>query len=261
MKTNYLYLDNLNLIDGDYFCWVSNFFDADRDIKTNETYNNGTTFNRSKTKERKFLLNGLIKSRAAVNELRQKLFNGELKKLTVGTKDMPTVFVMCDLLNFAEDNKVPGKISCQMVAPDPFLYELEEREINLGAVSNNGLSFPLTFPISFGSITGGQGTIANIGNVISYPIITIVGTCSDLAITNETTGESMNINIGLLDTDTLIIDNRPNTRGIYLNGTKRMDLKSGIWLSCPPGDNIYIFQRNSLETKQHCTIELQSRWI
>jgi hypothetical protein len=261
MKTTYLDLDGLNLIAGDYFCWVSSFYDADRTVITNEIYNDGVTHNRSKTKERKFLLNGYIKSRAGVNTIRQKLFSNGLKKLTIGIKDMPHVFVMIDLLNFVEDSLIPGKISCQLIAPDPFLYELTTEEITLGAITNNGLVFPLIFPIVFGSITGEQATITNVGTAIAYPVVTIIGTCSNLIITNLTTSESISLNIGLIDTDILIIDSRPTIRGIYLNGDQRMDLKYGSWLTCIPGDNIFNFQRTSSQSKQHCTVGLQGRWI
>lgn len=262
MKTNTLDLDGLNLRSGDYICWVSNLFNADRDIVTNETYNDGATYNRSKTGERKFLLNGIIKSRAAVNALRQKLFSSGLKKLTVGTKDMPTFFVMCDLLNFAEDNKIVGKISCQMIAPDPFLYELTPHVITLGATSNSGLTFPFTFPIVFGASTGGQGIVTNIGNAVAYPVIAIVGTCDTFTITNQTTGESMSLAASLAsDYDTLIIDNREASRSILINGINRIDLKVGDWLRCAPGDNTFVFTRNSLQIKQHLTIQLQGRWL
>jgi hypothetical protein len=71
----------------------------------------------------------------------------------------------------------------------------------------------------------------------------------------------MSLNIGLIDTDILIIDSRPTIRGIYLNGIKRMDLKNGSWLTCIPGDNIFNFQRISFQSKKHCTVGLQGRWI
>lgn len=263
MKTNSLFLDGLNLIDGDYFCWVSNFTNADRDVITNDLYGDGLFYSRSRTKERKFLLNGFVKSKAGINALKQKLFSSGLKKLTVGSPDMPDVFIMCDLLNFAEDNKTPGQITCQLIATDPSLYDVDIASLTLGAISNTSLTFPITFPIVFGAVTGGSGVITNLGNEVAYPVITIVGICDTINITNVTTGKSMGCNQAISDGSTLIIDCRPQSRSITYNGNNRMDLKNinDSWLSCVPGDNVFVFTRNSLETKQHCSISLQSRWI
>ena len=260
MLTTYLDINGLNIKNADFLCWVSTFGNLDRDIKTNETYSDGVTYNRSKTSERKFLLNGFIKDRANIDALKQILFSNKLKVLTVGIAGMPTVTLLCDLLSFTEDANVVGIISAQMIAPDPYLYSVDTSVVTLGALSNNSLVFPFTFPITFGDVTGGQGTVTNSGNALGYPVITIIGTCSNLIITNTTTGESMTVNISLGATDVLVIDNNPRTRSITLNGINRMDLKVGNWITCPPGDNVFSFSRNSLEMKNHCSISLTSRW-
>lgn len=262
MKTLYLDIDGLDLLSGNYFFWVSNFGTLDRSVVLNDLYNNGASFNRSKTAERKFLLNGYCKTTAALNALKAKLYSGELKKLAVRTSgDDDTIYVMCDMNNLAEDNAVPGLISCQMVAPDPFKYALTPDTVSLGAESDASLTFPLTFPIVFGDITGASGVILNLGNAIAYPKVTIIGTCDSITVANTTTGESISCDISLGSDDVLIIDSRPSVRGIYLNDVKRMDLKDGSWLSCAIGENTFTFSRNSLETKQHCTIEMESRWM
>lgn len=261
MRTLYLDIDGLDLLSGDYFFWVSNLGNLDRDVVLNNLYSNGASFNRSKTVERKFLLNGQCKTKAALNILKQKLFTDELKKLTVQTDSTEVVYLMCDMSNLAEDNGAPGIISCQMVAPDPYMYAHTPDTVSLGAEADATLTFPRTFPIVFGDITGASGTVTNEGNAIAYPKVTIIGTCDTLTVTNTTTGESITCAISLDADDVLIIDSRPEVRGIYLNGAKRMDLKNGSWLSCAIGDNVFTFSRNSLESKQHCTIELESRWM
>lgn len=260
MRTLYLDIDGIDLLSGDYFFWVSNFGNLDRDVVLNNLYSNGASFNRSKTVERKFLLNGQCKTKAALNVLKQKLFTDELKKLTVQTDSTELVYVMCDMTNIAEDNKAPGIISCQMVAPDPFMYSYNPDTVLLGATSNASMTFPITFPVVFGAVTGASGVITNEGNAVAYPVVTIIGTCDTLTITNTTTGESMSCAVSLGASDTLVIDNRLATRGIYLNGNGRMDLKNGDWLTCPPGDNTFVFSRNSLEEIQHCSITVEGRW-
>ena len=192
--------------------------------------------------------------------MKQVLLKKGLKKLSV-TIDSLQFYVMIDLENWGCDELNPEFIACQLVSPEPYLYALNDQIINLGATSNNGIAFPLTFPINFGALTGGIGTISNIGNTMAYPVITVIGSCSNLVITNVTTSETMSLNVNLGATDILIIDNRPKTRSITLNGANRIDLKVGDWLSCVVGDNQFSFSRNSIELKKHCTIDLRPRWI
>lgn len=110
--------------------------------------------------------------------------------------------------------------------------------------------------------TGETGTLTNPGNVDAYPVITITGPCSNPAITNETTGESITCNIALGNGDTLILDCRPPTRGCYLNGTLQFSVKQAIgWIHCPPGDNRFSFARAGYDAKRHCTISLQGAYI
>jgi phage-related protein len=266
MKADVLKIDTLDLKSGDFLFWLENFYNLESDIITNDTYNDGVSFNGEKINPRQFLLNGLIKRNVHQNIalLSSALNSKGLKKLTVGVTGMPIRY-----LNVKAKNMIPqeslrndfAKISFQIIAPDPYLYANDENVITLGATSNASLTFPFTFPITFGAITGGLGTINNEGNATAYPIIVITGTCDTLTITNTTTGESMSYDVSLGASDVLAIDNRPDTRGVYLNGTNRIDLKVGDWISCEPGDNVFTFERNSIEAKQHCTISLQSRWF
>ena len=114
----------------------------------------------------------------------------------------------------------------------------------------------------FGSAAGASGTITNTGNADAYPVITIVGTCSGISVTNLTTGEAITVNAALGEDDTLVIDCRPATCGVYLNGVASIGLKTSPgWIHCPPGDNQFSFARNSLQNKKHCTVQLNERWI
>lgn len=72
--------------------------------------------------------------------------------------------------------------------------------------SGSGLSFPISFPISF---IDGLGTtiINNIGDVPSFPVITIPGACTNPIITNVTTGEKLSFPALTLSAgESLIID-------------------------------------------------------
>jgi len=255
-------IDGFNLQNDDFDFIVLGLFEGEREIKSNELLSDGLDYYYGKNKEKKLLLKGQIKNNILANlfKLKQVLFKKGLKKVNI-TIDSMQFYVNVDLENWVCDEFNPEFIACQLVAPDPYLYSINNQIISLGATSNNGLVFPMTFPISFGNLTGGIGTISNVGNAVAYPVITVIGSCSNLVITNVTTGESMSLNVNLGSTDTLIIDNRPKTRSITLNGINRIDLKQGDWLSCTIGDNQFSFSRNSIELKQHCTIDLKPRWI
>ena len=263
-----LFLNNAD-IDGiplkdmaNYYLGISGLFDSDRDIIMNDLYTDGQSYNRAKTNDKKLILQGIILGDVSANLLRLKqcLFKAGLKRMTVSIQGMPNLIMFIDLLNWVSDPNLPEIINCQLVAPDPHMYALSQ-SILLGATANDSLTFPLTFPLTFGVTTGSQGVVVNTGNVLSYPIITVVGTCSVITLTNTTTGESMSLDVALGASDVLVIDSNPATRSIKLNGVYRMDLKVGDWFSCPPGESTFTFARNSLETKQHCAIAMQSKYI
>lgn len=265
MIINYLDIDGLNLRDGVNFNLTPiGLFEGDRDVIMNDLYIPGQSYSRGKTKEKKIILKGNIMGDIVSNifKLKQYLFKDGLKKLTVGIVGMPVFYIYADIQNWTADEISPEFISCQLVAPNPFLYEAAQIQVQLGIMqSANVLTYPVTYPITYGNPTGSSGIITNLGNTKGYPIISIVGTCSNIAVTNQTTGESISCNVSLGASDTLIIDNTPSNREIYLNGVKRMDLKSGSWLSCIPGYNEFVFSRSSLESKLHCTVAFQGVWI
>ena len=115
------------------------------------------------------------------------------------------------------------------------------------------------------------GIVTNNGNVITYPIITLKGAITNPTITNTTinpitsviTTQTIRLNVNLNDGDTLIIDNTPQNRGIYLNNVANMSLKTSVgWINCPAGDNTFSLTRTSSESgTNHCSVSLQSRWI
>lgn len=262
MVINYIDIDGLNLKDDNYALTPIGLIEGDRNIITNELYTDGISYNRGKIQERKILLRGYVKGDIVTNLLllKKTLFKPGLKKLKVDITGIGTFYLYVDVMSWASDELYPERLSIQLMAPDPFLYADTAEEITLGAASGASMTFPLTFPLVFGATVGASGVITNRGNADAYPVITVIGTCDTITVTNSTTGESMSCAVSLGASDTLVIDNRPATRGIYLNGAGRMDLKNGSWITCEPGDNTFVFSRNSSEEVQHCSISLEGRW-
>lgn len=134
-------------------------------------------------------------------------------------------------------------------------------QIEAGSTATGWVS-PGTQGVIFYPAVGETGTITNTGNVDAYPVVTIVGSCANPSIANDTTGETIAVNVALGNTDTLVIDCRPATRGCYLNGVLTFGIKQGLgWIHCPPGDNVLTFERDGYDTKRHCTIALQGRYL
>ena len=270
MNITSINLNGIELADGiNYWFHLSGFFDFEKNIITNDLMMDGENFGRSKNKSKTLVLDGWVLSNdeILVFALNKTLAGNGLKPLIIN--DTYLCYVEISSRGSTSDNS--HEISCQLTMPDPYLYALTPQTAVLGAQYSTGVIFDtgtgITFGpgVVFGAATGAGGTLTNGGNADAYPVITIVGACSGIAVTNQTTGESISINANLADSDTLIIDCSagPNsTRGVYLNGVQALGLKTSPgWIHCPPGDNVFLFSRNSLEDKKHCTISLQSRWI
>jgi hypothetical protein len=263
-------VNGLSLISSTYYFTLDGIFNNGKDVIINDLYSDGQSFNRSKTQVKQLLLNGYVKT-MNVNDfmyLRQILCTNALKTFTVTIPYFETLTFQAEITNWGMGALGSFTIACQLEQPDPYLYTLTPQILSLGALSNASLTFPLTFPLTFGTMTGASGTIVNSGNTNAFPLVTIIGGCTPQSITNVTTGVSMSFNpITLNDGDIMTIDMNPSTCGITLYTistltiANRMDLKIGNWISCLPGNNIFSFARNSLETIQHCTVTLLSRYI
>jgi len=257
-------VDGLDLISSKYYFTLQGLFGQDNTIITNQLFSDGESYNRTKRNVKKVLLNGFVRTINIYDfmNLRKVLLNKKLKAFIVTIPVIGQLTFQAEIENWGEGSLGGFTVSCTLELPDPNIYEYSVHSIQLGILqSASAVVYPVTYPITYGNPTGASGTITNLGIATGYPIVTIVGTCNTLVVTNQTTGESISINISLGASDVLVIDSTPSNRGVYLNGVQRMDLKVGSWLSCAPGDNVFLFSRSSLESKLHCTINFQGVWI
>jgi hypothetical protein len=253
-------LDDLELVGGNYHFFLSGLPDFEKDIVTNDLFSDGVAWGRSKNKPKTLVLDGYILSGGVAAEwaLNKVLAPNGLKTLIVNNTYKCKVEVVSRGSN-ANNSHI---ISCQLTMPDPYWCAQTAKSVQLGSTSNTALVLPAVLPWTLGSLTGGAGTITNDGNADAYPVITVVGTCSNISVTNQTTGENVGVSAALSDNDELVIDCRPATCGVYLNGVADIGLKTSPgWMRCVPGDNQIVFSRNSLQNKKHCTVVLNERWI
>lgn len=151
-------------------------------------------------------------------------------------------------------------------ASDPRKYTLVESTAITGLPQpEDGLDFPLVFPLDFGT-PGSTGNLdcANVGDALTHPLLAITGPCSNPSVTNITTGALLEYDIALSSTDTLYIDTGQNT--VTLNGTTanrlytattRSDPESTFVL--PPGSSVLAFRSDDADPDPASTLTVTWR--
>ncbi len=108
------------------------------------------------------------------------------------------------------------------------------------AGASGGLSFPLSFPLVFGTSTPGLMTVVNDGTFATPPVYTISGPAVDPVITNETTGDAITTSgLTLASGQVATID--VAARDLVLLGTSRPDLINPTltrWSDIPRGTSV-----------------------
>lgn len=137
--------------------------------------------------------------------------------------------------------------TCEFICTDPVIYGsvLHSDTTGFGAASG-GLGFPFSFPFGFGASLPGTATIANAGNMPTYPtfLFTAGGTgLSDIQVINTDTGEAWSITLSLGIGDVLIVDMAAHT--VLLNGTESrgafVNRPPSVWFAAAPGNTDLLF--------------------
>jgi len=148
-------------------------------------------------------------------------------------------------------------------ATDPRLYALTESSTAISLpTSSGGLTFSVTPPITFGSVsTGGEGDLSNAGTFQTGPVVNITGPVTNPKLTNVTTGEVWEYNGTVASGDYLLVDMEDRT--VLLNGTasrySNLTAASVFW-DLEPGTNT-IQYRASAYTASTATFTWRSAWV
>jgi hypothetical protein len=172
-----------------------------------------------------------------------------------------------------------GIATVELVATDPRLYANTQTVLSTGlAAVSGGMTFPATFPLSFGA-TGGGGTViaTNVGNFQTPVTYTIQGPVVNPIVDNITTGQSLIFVITLASTDTLVISNAgTSVCSIVLNGTAsrrnalqvgstplaQFGLPGGPAAQCVPNTSqTFRFRNNGAFAGGTLQISFNSAWI
>lgn len=106
------------------------------------------------------------------------------------------------------------------------------------AMAGGGAAIPLVFPLVFTTTTATHITVLNVGTAKSPPIFTVEGPALDPTIDNDSTGESIFLDVSLGSGDTVVVD--VENREVYLNGEihrEIFDARQSTWFEIWPGTN------------------------
>jgi len=155
------------------------------------------------------------------------------------------------------------EFSVQMTAPDPLRYSAELHSTSCPLpVSGGGLTFPLVFPLDFGSGgSGGRANLVNAGTVATWPVWRILGPCVSPAIVNTRTGEELAFDLVLHDDEVLVVDT--DARTVLLHGTasRRSFLLPGSkWFPLRPGTTQVVFRADDRNPAARLAAEWRDAW-
>jgi Phage tail protein len=152
-----------------------------------------------------------------------------------------------------------GKLVVQFYAPYP-LYRGIQNSHTVGlATATGGLSFPLPWPLVFGTVVGGT-MIHNYGNLEAPVVIQVPGPAINPAISNDAYNASIVVNITLVTGDLLVIDT--DARTVTLGGQSRDSQLSpwSNWWNLLPGDNLIRYTSGSAAPGEGATVLESSVW-
>lgn len=125
-------------------------------------------------------------------------------------------------------------VTVELVAPDPMWYGPTVTATAGIANPTSGATFPWSFPLSFGSSSGGALSVVNTGNAPTSPQFQIQGPCTNPWIESGT--NRLTVGISLTSSDLLTVDTAARTITLNSTASRYNDLAVGSrWFTCPPG--------------------------
>jgi len=137
-----------------------------------------------------------------------------------------------------------GFIKSQLTffCPDPRYYDNTTQSGNMYPTTIIGRVYPRVYPLTFGggSLTGSLN-VTNNGWATTYPTITINGPVTNPSVGSFASGQSLNFNYNMAQSDVLSINLLNKT--ILLNGNpaRNLLLGSSQWFGATPGVNTFYF--------------------
>ena len=134
------------------------------------------------------------------------------------------------------------KADYEFFCPDPRYYDNTTQTASMTYSAPLGRTYNRTYNLTYGGGSNtSQITVTNSGWTSTYPTITIYGPVINPTVGNLTTGQSLNFNYSMSQSDIIIIDLQYRT--ILLNGSpaRNLLLGSSSWFAAQSGANQFYF--------------------
>lgn len=122
---------------------------------------------------------------------------------------------------------------------NPFIFgSAQVTSSGIAPASGGGFILPVILPITSTASAGGTATVTNVGNVKSYPTITLSGVLTSPNLYNSTVGKSIQLSYTIASGDSVVIDMFNQT--ITLNNSSSLlsaKTSSSDWWGINPGAN------------------------
>lgn len=115
------------------------------------------------------------------------------------------------------------KVGVTLVCPDPTWYDPQTVTVNFGISAGSGaFEVPLAVPVQVGTSDLDQTkSVAYTGTWDAFPVITVYGPVSDLTITHQTTGDTLELpGVSIGAGDYYTFDTRYGSKLVYRNGDR-----------------------------------------
>jgi hypothetical protein len=134
------------------------------------------------------------------------------------------------------------KADYEFFCPDPRYYDNTTQTASMTYSAPLGRTYNRTYNLTYGGGSNtSQITVTNSGWTSTYPTITIYGPVINPTVGNLTTGQSLNFNYSMSQSDIIAIDLQYRT--ILLNGSpaRNLLLGSSSWFAAQSGANQFYF--------------------
>lgn len=148
---------------------------------------------------------------------------------------------------------------------DPTWYSATGYNTVIGSASDvGGFTIPFSLPLIASGQATGTATVTNHGNIPVSPTFTFDGPMSNGSVTNQTTGESFGITIGLNTGDVLTVDTNQGLLIFTPSGGVPTPYYSAFggakqWIALQPGQNTLTFSRDIAYNNQ-CIVSWSDAW-
>ena len=107
------------------------------------------------------------------------------------------------------------------------------------AAATGGLTWPLTFPLDWGTFNAGTFTATNAGNVPAPAVFTFHGPLTTPRVENITQGSTLEFNIALSAGETLVVDTGARTALLNATASRSSALTAAsVWFHIEDGDDL-----------------------